>query len=344
VTAARTSGFDINEQWWAGNVRLVNLSGQLTGAHVAHAGLIAFWAGAITIVEVSRYVPGQAFYEQGLLLLPHLATLGFGVGPDGTIVDTYPYFIIGVLHLVASAVFGAGGLYHTFKGPSDLSEGTALAPKFHYDWGDSKKLSFILGHHLLFLGVACLAFAFKAMFWGGIYDSSVGLVRTISPNINPFELLGYIGGVHNGQFTGLGLASVDNLEDVVGGHILIGTLEILGGIWHILSKPFGIGDKPYSYSGEAILSYSLGALGWMGLLSGFFVKYCDVAYPPQFYGADRGGQAAVQFILGFLLLGGHIWHATRAIRSGAPEPKPVAVKKGGRAPAPAPKGGLFGRR
>lgn len=357
MTTAQTSGFDINEQWWAGNIRLVDLSGQLTGAHVAHAGLIVFWAGAITVLEVARYTPGSSLPDQGLLLLPHLASLGIGLGPDGTIVNTYPYFVIGVLHLVSSAVLGAGGLFHTFKGPADLSEGGALAPKFHYEWGETKQLSIILGHHLLILGLACLAFVCKAVFWGGIYDANLGIVHTVTPNLNPLTIFGYIAGFHDGGFTWLGLASVDNVEDVIGGHVYIGVIEILGGIWHILSKPFPIGAKPYSFSGEAILSYSLGAVGWMGLLSGFFVRYCDVAYPPQFYGIERGGQASVQFILGFLLLGGHIWHASRAIRFGAPEAKPVkrggrtvapakkkaVAKKGGTKKAPAKKGGLFGR-
>jgi hypothetical protein len=28
------------------------------------------------------------------------------------------------------------------------------------------------------------------------------------------------------------------MEDIIGGHIWIGTLEILGGVWHILTKPW----------------------------------------------------------------------------------------------------------
>ena len=56
-----TTGF----AWWAGNARLINLSGKLLGAHVAHAGLIVFWAGAMNLFEVAHFVPEKPMYEQG---------------------------------------------------------------------------------------------------------------------------------------------------------------------------------------------------------------------------------------------------------------------------------------
>ena len=35
--------------WYVGNARLINLSGRLLGAHIAHTGLIVFWAGAMML-------------------------------------------------------------------------------------------------------------------------------------------------------------------------------------------------------------------------------------------------------------------------------------------------------
>lgn len=302
-----------NPNWLFGNARLLNLSGQLLGAHLAHAGLIMFWAGAITISEVGRYVPDQPMYDQGILLLAHLASLGWGVGPGGVIVDTSPYLAIGVLHLVASAVLGAGGLYHTFIGPEQLSDGQGRVVKFHYDWNDPKKLSFILGHHLIFLGVGALLFVAKAMYFGGIYDPAVADVRLITnPNLNPVTLFGYLFGIVDGGWTGQGMAAVDNLEDVIGGHILIGVLEIAGGVWHIISTPFGWARQLLKIDGEALLSYSLGGLSFMGFLSAYFVAVNHTVFPDVFYGVDRLAVANVQFFLGLLFLLGHIWHALQS--------------------------------
>jgi photosystem II CP43 chlorophyll apoprotein len=48
--------------WWAGNARFINLSGRFLGAHVAHGGLIAFWAGAMLLFEVAHYIPEKPMY------------------------------------------------------------------------------------------------------------------------------------------------------------------------------------------------------------------------------------------------------------------------------------------
>jgi photosystem II CP43 chlorophyll apoprotein len=159
-----TTGF----AWWAGNARLINLSGKLLGAHVAHAGLIVFWAGAMNLFEVAHFVPEKPMYEQGLILLPHLATLGWGVGPGGEVLDTFPYFVSGVLHLISSAVLGFGGIYHALLGPETLEESF---PFFCYVWKDRNKMTTILGIHFILLGIGAFLLVLKALYFGGVYDT-----------------------------------------------------------------------------------------------------------------------------------------------------------------------------
>ena len=143
--------------WWAGNGRFINLSGKFLGAHIAHAGLIMFWAGSMVLFEVSHYLKEKPIYEQGFILIPHLTTLSIGVGPGGEIVSIYPLFVVGVLHLLASGVLGIGGVYHSVFGPDRLEE-TSLGSYYAFSWQDRYKISSILGAHLAALGIASLLF------------------------------------------------------------------------------------------------------------------------------------------------------------------------------------------
>jgi photosystem II CP43 chlorophyll apoprotein len=314
VASASTSTTNSQDlAWWVGNARLIDLSGRLLGAHVAHAGLIMFWAGATAISETTRYTPELTMAAQNLTLLPHLATLGWGVGANGAVVDTEPYFVIGILHLVASAVLGAGGLFHTFRGQARLQDESGRASLFHYEWSNPKQLGMILGHHLIVLGLAALGLVLKATMFGGIYDPAIADVRIISsPTINPFPIFGYLFGFTQGHWSPLGMAVVANLEDVIGGHIWIGILCIAGGIWHITSAPFSWVKQSIIFTGGAILSYSLAGLSLMAFISCYFIGFNHTVLPDVFYGANRSPSVAIQFLLGLVFLGGHTWHALQA--------------------------------
>jgi len=129
------------------------------------------------------------------------------------------------------------------------------------------------------------------------------------------------------------IAGVDNLEDVVGGHIWVGLLCFSGGILHLKTKPFAWTHGLFTWSGEAYLAYSLGALALMGFVATFFVSVNVTVYPEVFYGptlsitqgivpsfsspnpellSPRTWLANAHFWLAFFVLQGHIWHALRA--------------------------------
>ncbi|KAJ8444265.1 hypothetical protein Cgig2_024591 [Carnegiea gigantea] len=105
--------------------------------------------------------------RKGLILLPHLATLGWGVGLSGEVIDTFPYCFSRVLHLISSVVLGFGGNYHALLGPEILEESF---PFFGYVWKDRNKMITILGIHLILLGTGTFLLVFKALYFRSVYD------------------------------------------------------------------------------------------------------------------------------------------------------------------------------
>jgi len=273
--------------WWSGNARFIELSGKFLGAHVAHAALIMFWSGSMALFELSHFVPEKPLYEQGFILLPHLATLAFSVGPGGEITDVYSYFVIGVLHLICSGVLGIGGIYHAIFGPERLEE-TTYGFIFGYQWQDRFRITAILGAHLGTLGLASSLLFVKAVYLGGLYDTwasgggDVRLIKDTCVTLNPYVLGRYL---VRAPFGSEGwIISINNMEDLVGGHYWVGVYLIIGGIWHVQTRPFAVILRGFTWSGEAYLSYSLSALALCGFVAATYSWYNNTAYPSEFYG------------------------------------------------------------
>ncbi|MEA5467677.1 chlorophyll a/b binding light-harvesting protein [Spirulina sp. 06S082] len=319
---------DSEYSWLAGNARFIDLSNTFIVAHVAQAALMMLWAGGFTLFEVAKYSPDSPLYDQGLILLPHLATLGWGVGTGGEIVDTYPYFAIGCIHIVAAIVLAGGAYFHKTRIAPSLDLAGGKAAQFHFAWDDSKTLGFILGHHLLILGFGALLLVAKAMFFGGLYDVTIGEVRLVS---EPTLAFGAIADYRTHLF------DVNNLEDLVGGHIYVAIILFLGGIWHILVPPFNWVKARFLFSGDGILAYSLFGIALAGFAASYFCGFNSLAYPVEFYGptlelksaftpyyldpaqteawsySSRVWLANAHFYLAFFFLQGSIWHFQRAM-------------------------------
>merc|ERR1719264_1226143 len=227
----------------------------------------------MTLFELSHFAQEKPLYEQGFILLPHLATLSFSVGPGGEVLDVYSYFVIGVLHLLSSGVIALGGLYHSIVGPESLEE-TSYGYAFGYSWQDRYRMTTLLGSHLGVIGIASLLLFLKAVSIGGLYDTcasgggDVRLIKETSVSLNPYVLGRYL---VRAPFGSEGwIISCNNLEDLVGGHYWVGILLIMGSLWHIQTRPFGIIIRGFTWSGEAYLSYSNAAISSCAFIAAVF--------------------------------------------------------------------------
>ncbi len=340
---------DVAYGWWVGNSMVTNRSGRFIASHAAHTGLIAFAAGANTLWEFARYDPSLPMGHQTSISLAHLASIGIGFDEAGVWTGA-GVVTIAILHLILSMVYGAGGLLHAVAFDADIQESSVIqARKFKLEWDNPDNQTFILGHHLIFFGVACIWFVEWARIHG-IYDPAIGAVRQVNYNLDLTQ-------IWNHQFDFL---AIDSLEDVMGGHAFLAFFEIGGGAFHIATKQIGDytnfkGAKVLS--AEAILSWSLAGIGWMAIIAAFWCATNTTVYPTEWYGeplalkfglapywidtVDLGDSAHttrawltnVHYYLGFFYIQGHLWHALRAMGFDFKRLKDVEFGPHGRAPA-----------
>ena len=322
---------DVTYGWWAGNAGVTNKSGKFIAAHIAHTGLIAFAAGGSTLWELARYNPEIPMGHQSSIFLAHLASIGIGFDEAGAWTGA-GVASIAIVHLVLSMVYGAGGLLHSVLFVGDMQDSEVpQARKFKLEWDNPDNQTFILGHHLLFFGVACIWFVEWARIHG-IYDPAIGAVRQVEYNLN-------LTNIWNHQFDFL---AIDSLEDVMGGHAFLAFVEITGGAFHIATKQTGEYTEfkgKNILSAEAVLSWSLAGIGWMAIIAAFWCATNTTVYPEAWYGetlalkfgispywidtadmtgvvsghTSRAWLANVHYYLGFFFIQGHLWHAIRAL-------------------------------
>lgn len=239
------------------------------------------------IFEISHYVVSKPLYEQGFILLPHLVELSYSIVSGLDIGPLYSSFVICVLHILSGAVLSLGGLYHSLVSESVL-EGSTFSNIFSLNYTDRYRMSSILGVHLTILGVASILLVLKATAFGGIYDTWAlggGDVRQIESRDISLEFLGVLNYVIAAPFGSTGwIIGVNNIEDIISGHVLVGYFSILGGIFHIVSRPSNYLVRAYLWTPEAYLSYSLAALSLCGFIAATYSWYNNTAYPSEVYG------------------------------------------------------------
>jgi len=126
-------------------------------------------AGMWSVVIIMPNIQNEFELDRAASTYPYVATMfGYGIGPGGEVTEIMPFFQAGVVHLIASAVLGFGGIYHSLAGPEKLEEDF---PFFSTDWRDKNQMTNSLGYHLIVLGVGAVAWSVNWCFIGGAYDT-----------------------------------------------------------------------------------------------------------------------------------------------------------------------------
>ena len=124
------------------------------------------------------------------------------------------------------------------------------------------------------------------------------LIERVELGLNPYLLAQYL---LRAPFGSSGwIISINNMEDLIGGHYWVSFYLILGSCWHIQTRALTITTRAFTWSAEAYLSYTLSAVTLCGSITALFSWYNNTAYPSEFYG-PTGAEASQAQSFTFLI-------------------------------------------
>lgn len=127
----------------------------------------------------------------------------------------------------------------------------------------------------------------KGLYLAGLYDTwasgggDIRLIKDTCVTLNPYVLARYLARPPLGSEGWI--ISINNIQDLIGGHYCLAIYLIIGASWHIQTRPNGI-LRAFTWSPEAYLSYSLGAIALSGSIAAIYSWYNNTGYPSEFYG------------------------------------------------------------
>ena len=170
---------------------------------------------------------------------------------------------------------------------------------------------------------------------GGLYDTwacgcgDMRLIERVELGLNPYLLAQYL---LRAPFGSSGwIISINNMEDLIGGHYWVSFYLILGSCWHIQTRALTITTRAFTWSAEASQAQSftflirdckLGikitssegptALGKYLMRSPTSVGGVATEINSVNYVSPRSWLKIISLVLSILHLVGHWWHGARA--------------------------------
>ncbi|AFY86571.1 MULTISPECIES: photosystem II chlorophyll-binding protein CP47 [Chroococcidiopsis] len=268
--------------WYRVHTSVINDPGRLIAVHLMHNALCAGFAGSMLLFELALYDSSDPvlnpMWRQGCFLMPFVARLGVTNSWQGwsitgeSVADPgfWTFETVAIAHIIFSGLEFLAACWHWVYW--DLA--TFFDPKTNEPVLDLPR---IFGIHLLLAGLLC--FGFGAFHLTGIFGPGMWVS-------DPYGLTGHVQGV--APVWGAEGFNPYNPGGVVAHHIAAGIVGIIGGLFHIVTRPPEVLYKALRMGNiEGALASGLAVFFFAGFVACGSMWYGTATTPIELWGPTR---------------------------------------------------------